>query len=305
MIDPAALGATLYVPATRPDLAAIACGARWPMLRSVVFCLEDAVHARDVGAALAGLRGLAAGLRATRAAHPHGPLLFVRPRAPAMLAEIVGFPGVASFDGFVIPKATADSLPDWLAALPFAHHLLMPTLETRDAFDGHEMRRLRDQLLAIHERVLAVRIGGNDLLQTIGARRSAIRTAYDGPLGAVIAALVTTFAPWGFALSAPVLERFDDPALLAEEVARDLDHGLVTKTAIHPHQVAAIHAAYAVAEADWRSAEAMLAADAPAVFASNGLMCEPSTHHRWAAATLRRAELFGIVRADPELLLVG
>lgn len=287
------LGATLYVPATRDDLASAMLGGRHADLRSAVICLEDAVHPSEVPLALTRLQLLLAKLAAHPADVPR-PALFVRPRDATMLAHILGFPGIEAIDGFVIPKATANSLPAYLAVLAFDHHLLMPTLETREVFDPAEMRRLREQLMAIQERVLAVRIGGNDLLQTLGARRSAIRTVYDGPLGPIIATLVATFAPWGIALSAPVFEHFGNHALLREEVERDLEHGLLTKTAIHPSQIATIQSAYAIDEASHAEARQVLASDGRAVFASREAMCEPATHHVWAQATLRRAEAFGI-----------
>ena len=302
-LDPAALGATLYVPATRGDLFALATGARLPQLRSLVFCLEDAVHVRDSGAAFANLRAVLGQLAAVR--DLAGPALFVRPRDAALLERIVRLPGAEVLDGFVIPKATADTLPAYLAALPFAHQSIMPTLETREAFEPAEMVRQRAQLLAVAPRVLTVRIGGNDLLQTLGTRRSTTRTAYDGPLGAVIANLVTTFVPWGFAMSAPVFESFADHDRLRDEVERDLEHGLLTKSAIHPAQVGVIHNAYRVAEVDFEIATAMLNNDAPAIFGSSGMMCEPATHRGWAAATRDRATLFGVVRSEPTLSLFG
>lgn len=288
------LGATLYLPSTRADLVRTLVGGRVPRLRSAVVCVEDAVAGAEVERGLAHVAEL---LRALVHATPAVPHLFVRPRDPAMLGRILLMPGAERLAGFVLPKVTPETLPCWLTQ-PFADgHQLMPTLETREALDGHEVRRLRDQLLAAQERVLVLRIGGNDLLQLLGARRSRVRTAYDGPLGAVIAALVAAFAPWGFALSAPVMEGYDDPALLAAEVARDLEHGLVTKTAIHPAQVPVIHAAYAVPARELAEAEAILAEAPPAVFASAGAMCEPATHRRWAEATASRARAFGV--ADP------
>lgn len=292
-----ALGATLYLPATREDLAPALLGGRHADLRSAVICLEDAVHRRDVPLALARLQRLLAQL-AQHPAETARPALFVRPRDAAMLAHILQFSGIEAIDGFVIPKATADSLPAYLAVLAFDHHLLMPTLETRHVFDPAEMRRLRDQLTAIQERVLAVRIGGNDLLQTIGARRSSARTLYEGPLGPVIASLVATYVPWGFALSAPVFEHFGNLALLREEVERDLEHGLLTKTAIHPNQIGIIQDVYTVDDASHAEAQAILSGDGRAVFASRDAMCEPATHRLWAQATLRRAQAFGIRRAS-------
>ena len=167
---------------------------------------------------------------AARAERPApSPALFVRPRDSAMLAHILRFEGVEALAGFVIPKASPDNFPAYLHCLADDRHLLMPTLEAPELLDGAEMRRLRDQLLAVQARILAIRIGGNDLLKAIGARRSAVRTAYDGPLGTMIAGFVAAFAPFGFALSAPVFEHFANAELLREEVERDLEHGLFTR----------------------------------------------------------------------------
>lgn len=296
MIDALALGATLYIPATRADLAQSLFGGRIAGLRSAVVCLEDSVRADAVPVAMANLAAL---LRTLSQDEPRagGPAVFVRPRDATMLAHILLMPGVERLDGFVLPKICAETLPDYLALELAPGHRLMPTLETRSALDSTEMRRLREQLLAIRERVLCLRIGGNDLLNTMGLRRARARTSYEGPLGPAIARLVGEFAPWDFALSAPVMERYDDPLLLREEVARDVEHGLLTKSAIHPAQVPVIQAALAVGADELADAEAILADDAPAVFAAGGAMCEPATHRRWAAVLVRRAALFGV--ADP------
>ena len=198
-----------------------------------MLCLEDSTHHSDVPRALTNLAPLLRNAARGEEARP-GPALFVRPRDAAMLAHILGFEGVETLAGFVIPKASPDNFPAYLDCLADDRHLLMPTLEAPELLDGAEMRRLRDQLLAVRSRILAIRIGGNDLLKAIGARRSAVRTAYDGPLGTMIAGFVAAFAPFGFALSAPVFEHFANAELLREEVERDLEHGLFTKTAIHP-----------------------------------------------------------------------
>jgi citrate lyase beta subunit len=296
IVNPWALGATLYLPATRDDLAAVLLARRHPALRSAVICLEDAVRACEVGPALVNVQRLLDALDAFPSQELR-PAIFIRPRDAAMLAHVLRFPAIDKVDGVVIPKATADNLPAYLGVLAYDHHTIMPTLETRDVFDPVEMRRLREQLLAVQERVLAIRIGGNDLLQTLGARRSRVRTAYDGPLGHVIAGLVATYSPWGFALSAPVFEYFGNPALLREEVERDLEHGLLTKTAIHPCQIDVIQSVYAVDDTSHAEAQAVLALEGPAVFASRQAMCEPATHHRWAQSIVRRADTFGVRNA--------
>ncbi len=293
MIDPISLGATLYVPATRQDMATFILRDRKYDLRSVVICLEDSVHARDLPAALVNLAAFLLELKAT-AANAVKPSIFIRPRSAQMLAHILGLHAIECVDGFVIPKATADTMPEYMAVLSHDHHLLMPTLETREVFDPSEMRRLRDQLLAFQDRILAIRIGGNDLLQAVGARRSNARTSYEGPLGPVIVSLVTTYKPWGFHLTAPVFEHFGNLDLLREEVERDLEHGMISKTAIHPCQIDIIQGAYRVEPIEVAEAQSILKQDNAAVFASRAAMCEPATHTIWAQTILRRAEMFGL-----------
>lgn len=292
MIRPLELGATLYMPATRTDLSACIFGGRISGLRSCVICLEDSVAEADTPAGLAGLAAIL-----SRHADTFGPKLFVRPRTPAMLSRIQLMPGADRLAGFVLPKVSATSFPVWLRHLSSSGQWIMPTLETREAFDAQELLRLRDQLCAVRERVLVVRIGGNDLLQCLGLRRPPNRTAYDGPLGPLIANLAGTFLPHGFALSAPVMERYDDPHLLRAEVVRDLEHGLTSKTAIHPAQLPVIHAALAVPSSELAEARTILSGQAAPVFGSAGRMCEVATHRRWAEAIVARSDLYGV--ADP------
>lgn len=298
------LGATLYVPAARGDLLAVAQGLRYPAVRSLVMCLEDSVSEAGVPAALANVQTSLAQLQQLAIPAVERPILLLRPRNAGMLEMISHMKGADLIAGYVIPKATADTLPTYLAAMPMAHQYLLPTIESREAFEPGEMRRLREQLIAVQDRVLAIRIGGNDLLQTLGVKRSARRTAYDGPLGQIIASLVSTFTPWGFNMSAPVCVDFGNSQMLAEEVERDIEHGLLTKSAIHPAQVEIIHNGYRVSHADHEQALAIVASHAPSVFAIDGAMCEPATQWRWAETTINRAAEFGLERTRPEAISI-
>ncbi len=290
-MDAIELGATLYVPAMRGDLFETITGIRHPDLRSSVICLEDSTRPEDVPQALTNL---AATLPRLAQAGADRPPVFIRPRDENMLVRLLALPGIEAVKGFVLPKITAESFPAYLRHLVRDDHLLMPTLETREIFDPVELIRLREQFLSVQHRILAIRIGGNDLLQNLGARRSRTRSIYDGPLGGTIATLVTSFAPFGFALSGPVFEHFGNTELLREEVERDIEHGLLTKTAIHPAQIDLIQSCYRVDAHDLAEARAILAGDRAGVFAIAGSMCEPATHRRWAETIAKRAALYGV-----------
>jgi citrate lyase beta subunit len=285
------LGASLYVPATRPDLVEVGNGRKYPQLRSVIFCTEDAVGADDLPFAL---RNLETALRRFESPRP---LRFIRPRNPGVLRRLLQMDGVRQVAGFVLPKVTAQNLDDYFSLIgadePFD---IMITLETADVFDATAMAAFRDRLLGERYRrcIRSLRVGGNDLFNLLGLRRPRARTVYATPLGLLIAQLVLTFRPHGFNLTAPVFEYLDRPDVLAREVRQDLGHGLFGKTAIHPEQVAVIEKQYRVGGRDLAAAEKILAASAPPVFRLDGAMCEPATHHAWARLIHARAMLFGV-----------
>src|SRR5581483_290746 len=246
------LGASLYVPATRSDLVALGTSKKYPFLRSIILCTEDAVAERELPQALANVEQLLRRLEA-------GELLrFVRVRSPGVLRTILQMDGVDRLDGFVLPKVTRANLDDYFDALHAADRFdVMLTLETMETFNACEMARLRDVLLQepLRRRILSLRIGGNDLFHLLGMRRPRRGTIYQTPLAVTIAQLVTTFRPHGFNLTAPVFEYLDSPRALRREVRRDLSQGLFGKTAIHPRQVAAIESQYRVSARDLHTAE--------------------------------------------------
>ncbi|GGY04139.1 ATP-binding protein [Massilia dura] len=284
------IGASLYVPATHKHLPGIANGERMASLRSVIFCTEDAVAERELEFALACLADT------LETMHPDARLdRFVRVRNAEVLKRVLAMNGAGKLTGFVIPKATRDNLDDYLGPLADTRHLLMPTLETAEVFDPAEMRAMRLRLAApdVAHRILALRIGGNDLLALLGLRRSRDMTIYQSPLGPVIASLVTTFRPHGFRLTSPVFEHLDCPALLAQEVQQDIAYGMVGKTAIHPSQIELIEQHFRVQPTEVAMAQRILERDAPAVFRMDDSMCEVATHRNWANAVIARARHFG------------
>jgi citrate lyase beta subunit len=284
------LGASLYVPATHKDLQAIANGTHLNHARSVIFCTEDAVADRDVSHALNNLAKCLASMQNTSERD-----CFVRVRNQQVMMQVLQMPGAEKLTGFVIPKATRHNFESYFCQVRHTNHLLMPTLETADAFDESEMKKFRQVLdkPLVRERILALRIGGNDLLALLGIRRPANMTIYRTPLGAIIARLVTTFRPYGFSLTAPVFEYLDKQELLDQEVCEDLAHGLVGKTAIHPNQIDAIEKHYRVCENEIAMALRIIDNDAPAVFKMHDAMCEVATHRSWALRLVAQARVFG------------
>ena len=102
----AALGATLYSPATRPRLADdIVKQARLGVV-SMVVCLEDSIDDADVPAGEENLVRQFAAL--ARRDSDRIPLLFIRVRTPEQIPDLVTRLGadVRLLSGFVFPKFT-------------------------------------------------------------------------------------------------------------------------------------------------------------------------------------------------------
>lgn len=297
-LSPWHLGATLYMPATRNDIAGAILDGKIPGLRSLVICLEDAVSETDMPDALANLAQLLHTLNDAKQAggNAEWPLVFIRPRHPEMGKWLTEHLDLSAVDGFVLPKFTLSALPQWWEIMGNTHLCMMPTLETEEVFDVVQMRELAIALLAhpCHGRIIALRIGGNDLMNVVSLRRPRDLTLYDSPMGYVIKMLVSVFAPRDFALTAPVCEHIDDHDVMARELALDMAHGLVGKTAIHPRQIAVIERALMVTQGEHSDALRILNST-QAVFKSQGSMCEPATHRRWAVGILERAQVYGLV----------
>ncbi|MBL1265471.1 HpcH/HpaI aldolase/citrate lyase family protein [Candidatus Methylomicrobium oryzae] len=288
--SPWQLGAPLYMPAHRLDLRDIANGDKLPQLRSMIFCTEDAVLKYEVESCIRHLGLCMQGFRETRQR-----FRFIRARNPEILSRLLDLPHIERIDGFVLPKFTIDNFSAYLDQLSGTSFKVMPTLETREVFDPQAMQELRQALLqeVDAERILMLRIGGNDLMNLLGIRRPRHMTLYQTPLGHVVAQLVTLFKPYGFSLSSPVFEYLDDYDILQQEIRQDLAHGLTGKTAIHPDQVPAIENAYRVERSDYEMALSMHDSAAPAVFRMHDAMCEVATHRQWSDEIVTRHACYG------------
>lgn len=218
----AALGATLYSPATRPRLAddVLKQGARGVV--SMVLCLEDSIGDAEV---VAGEENLVRQL--TELAGRPGtdlPLLFVRVRVPEQIGDLVRRlgPAAAVLSGFVLPKFTAERGMPFLEALTAAesasgHRLFaMPVLESPELlYRESRVETLEGIFRAVdkyRDRVLALRLGVTDFCSSYGLRRGPDMTAYDiQVVASVISDVVNMLGRadgTGFTVTGPVWEYF-------------------------------------------------------------------------------------------------
>ncbi|MFJ2262757.1 HpcH/HpaI aldolase/citrate lyase family protein [Streptomyces sp. NPDC087844] len=218
----AALGATLYSPATRPKLADDIVKQAGAGVVSMVVCLEDSIGDADVVDAEENL------VRQFRdlADRPGDelPLLFIRVRAPEQIPDLVRRLGtsVRLLSGFVLPKFTEERGVPFLEALTEAEGaserrlFAMPVLESPELL----YRESRAETLAgifravdkYRDRVLALRLGVTDFCSAYGLRRAPDMTAYDVQIVAsVIADVVNVLGRadgTGFTVTGPVWEYF-------------------------------------------------------------------------------------------------
>ncbi|MFF7242593.1 HpcH/HpaI aldolase/citrate lyase family protein [Embleya sp. NPDC008237] len=217
----AALGATLYSPATRRTLAADIVKQAARGVTSMVLCLEDSIDDREV---VGAEQNLVEQLAAFARSGVEGPLLFIRVRHPEQITDLTERLGdtLSVLSGFVLPKFEPDSGTRYLKALDEAIALsgrrlyAMPVLESPSiAYLEHRRTVLAElsELVAAHrEKILAVRIGATDFQSAYALRRSRDLTAYDVHLVAgLIGDIVNVFGRadgTGHVISGPVWEYF-------------------------------------------------------------------------------------------------
>ncbi|MFF7376314.1 HpcH/HpaI aldolase/citrate lyase family protein [Streptomyces massasporeus] len=218
----AALGATLYSPATRPRLADDVLKQAGRGVVSMVLCLEDSIDDADVGP---GEENLVRQLMALDDLPDADlPLLFIRVRTPEQIPDLVRRlgPAVRQLSGFVLPKFTEERGIPFLEALATAEAesgrrlFAMPVLESPELlYRESRVETLEGISRAIdkyRDRVLALRLGVTDFCSSYGLRRGPDMTAYDVQIVAsVIADVVNMLGRadgTGFTVTGPVWEYF-------------------------------------------------------------------------------------------------
>jgi citrate lyase beta subunit len=257
------LGATLYCPATRPQLSRDIERRAAQGVVAMVVCLEDSVPDADLAAAE---RNTVAQLRSLAESDGARPMVFVRVRNVEQVPMIIKGLGrnLEVLTGFVVPKFNEDTGGPYLDEIAAASEragrrlLVMPVLESTDI--GYVETRLSSLLAArrlvdkYREYVPAVRIGATDLSGAYGLRRAREFTVWDVRVVAdVISAVVNVFGRVegdGYVVAGPVWEYYsgtermfkpqlrespfvahEERALRARLIAADLD-GLIREVVL-------------------------------------------------------------------------
>ncbi|WP_406426910.1 HpcH/HpaI aldolase/citrate lyase family protein [Streptomyces sp. NBC_01589] len=217
----AALGATLYSPATRPRLADDIIKQAGRGVVSMVLCLEDSIDDSEV---TEGEENLVRQFADLAARGVEVPLLFIRVREPEQITDLVNRLGSSAglLSGFVLPKFTEERGVPFMEALTKAETarsrrlFAMPVLESPELLHlesrGATLQGIARTVDRYRDRVLALRLGVTDFCSAYGLRRAPDMTAYDVQLvAAVIADVVNVLGRadgTGFTITGPVWEYF-------------------------------------------------------------------------------------------------
>lgn len=190
-----ALGATLYMPGTRDNIAEDIILRKNNGLTSIVFCLEDAIHDFEVEEAeinlSENLKKLYFAVKSGEIQDSDIPFIFVRVRHAEQILKFADLAGnaLSMMTGFVFPKFSYHNGRNYFEALEeinrFAEKKLfgMPILETPDIICWEtrkdSLNKINKILDHYEERVLNIRIGATDFSGIFSIRRGVDVTVYD------------------------------------------------------------------------------------------------------------------------------
>lgn len=313
------LGAALYMPATRDNIAKQLLEGRLSQATTVIIDLEDAVGEEHVQQGVQNIIELLKELKGMEQL----PLLFVRPRHAEQFRELVAALGHLQhgLTGYVFPKFAPNNMHAYLDVLAEQRArgfglYGMPVLETSELlYKEQRMESLltvRAALVGHFDSILNVRIGTTDFAGLLGVRRTLDLSVYDMiVMRDCLADILNVFhrAEQPFVLSGGVWEYFDaagDPKSAAmqgllREVQLDKANGFVGKTVIHPSHINMVNATYVVTHEEYLDASAICAHELQdGVYKSEyaNKMNEIKPHMRWAKKTLQRANVYGVLQPD-------
>lgn len=320
-----AVGPLLYSPAGRPDTAEILCHARYSGLQSMALCLEDAVmdgYVEEAERLLAeSMREIHTRLQNQEASLSDLPLIFIRIRNPKQLRRMCGMleSSLSVAAGFILPKASPESLNQCMELLQeeggFSQErnlYLMPIVESGEAIRLESRARflaeLRDAASRWGERVLNIRVGGNDFCGRYGLRRRREQSIYEiGVVRDALADIINVFS-LDYVVSGPVYEYYGEKGgpwekSFRREIELDRANGFVGKTVIHPSQLGPVREALTVSPQDYQDAQSILhwANQEQAVQGGEGgRMNEVKVHKKWAERINGLAQVYGIRQEDQD-----
>lgn len=292
-IDYYELGATLYVPIMHKNLELIVKREKYPFLKSIVICLEDSTALSDMEE---GMKRLEKVLEQFAISDLK---VFIRPRNIENLKDILKFKNINMIDGFALAKFDTSNIANYLSIFIEENHFyIMPILETKDVFSSLKLQDIFRELQPFREKVLVIRVGGEDILSLLDTIRDCHKTIYEiMPLYLILSTIINIFKPNGFNVSSTVYTCFGEGKMLEKELLGDKEHQLFNKTCIHPRQIEVIEKSYKVTKDEFTIANRLLKEE-EAIFSYNSRMYEKTTHSNWAKSIMQRYMIYGARDAE-------
>lgn len=309
------VGALLYCPANRRTIVDSIINNRFGTKYSLAMCLEDTIRDDCVAEAehilTDSLRRLDTQSQLKKF---YLPKLFVRVRNVRQIGRLHKSFGESArlVTGFILPKFSLENADGYIQELIRINETSDSPVYTMPIFESPSMIDLRhryeilytlkDKLDQIEDRVLNIRVGGNDLCHAFGFRRHDDESIHQiRPVANIFSDIITVYG-MDYVVSGPVWEYYNSPEWekgLYHEIADDRLCGFAGKTVIHPGQIAVVNEAYKVSKKDHQDAAAILNWDRSshslvAGSAGKERMNEYKTHSRWALRTMLLAEHYGV-----------
>ena len=309
------VGALLYSPANNETIVDSIINHKFGTKYSLALCLEDTIRDDCVEEAENKLIDSINRLYMhTTQREFYLPKIFIRVRTPQQISALHKALGenAALISGFILPKFSIENADDYIQKIIKVNEhaknpvYTMPIYESSSMIDLRSrydiLYTLKDKLATIEDRVLNIRVGGNDLCHIFGFRRHSNESIHQiRPIANIFSDIITVYG-MDYVVSGPVWEYYNGvnwESGLYNEIADDKLCGFIGKTVIHPNQIAVVNEAYKVSKKDYDDANAVLDWDSEShklVAANVGKerMNEYKTHYNWAMRTRFMAECFGI-----------
>lgn len=280
-------------------------------LSSMAFCLEDTIPDGQLEQAEEKLYHTLSELIMKSDSIKEMPLIFIRVRNSEHIRHVLDkYKPVSDIvTGLILPKFDMDNAFDYLSAIRNYNAenprkmYAMPILESGSIAELkgradrlHEIKLAADEYADL---ILNIRVGGNDLCNLFGLRRSQESSIYDiGVIRNILSDIINVFSA-DYVVSGPVYEYYGGGLDgLRRELELDRINGFIGKTAIHPSQLDIINESLKPLRSDYNDALSILdqGESGSAVFGSfdGTRMNETRCHSRWAKKILILASVYGV-----------
>jgi citrate lyase beta subunit len=232
-----AVGACLYMPATRKGISNDIITKKYPQLKSIVICTEDAIGDGMVEESYLQIRKE---LNVIEDAIEQGliqmddiPLIFIRIRGASHVFDLYNVleDKLEIVTGIVLPKVSMENIGEYFENIRIVNKKLkkclyiMPIMESREIIYIESRERALAEFYKVFienkDIILNIRLGGTDFSGYFGLRRSHDTCIYDlSVINDCISDILNTFirSEAGFVVSGPVWEYFSSKRIFKPQI---------------------------------------------------------------------------------------